>query len=97
MQSVLETLAWSKPEKHPVSGVVLQLKVAPATSEFWAEYRGFEEEWFMVGVSVSKRGLQWYVKWWSNPDGVFDTQRPPKIAHPSATARSLALASRKKH
>lgn len=76
MIAALSAMSWTKPSLHPVGGKPLMLKTAPATSAFWEAYRGLRDEWFRVGISVGKRGKQWYVKCWSDEDGEFTVQEP---------------------
>jgi hypothetical protein len=81
MEKAFAGMKWEESGPHPVKSKRLYLRVSHPTSEFWEAHRGLREEWSRVGITVSKRGQRWFVRWWSNDDATFTVREPTRLKH----------------
>lgn len=76
MVSALQKMKWSTARPHEVKGKTLFLRTAYPNNEFWEAHRGLVQEWFSVGITVTKVRKRWTVKWWSDEQGSFTLAVP---------------------
>jgi hypothetical protein len=81
MEKAFAGMKWDQSGPHPVKSKRLYLRTSTPTSEFWEAYRGLRNEWSLVGITVSKRGQRWVVRWWSDDSATFTVREPPKTRH----------------